>query len=116
MKRTWMLTLVVVLIAAMTACSSKSSTPTSTNNSGVTNSGSNYVMPKTADTPTPAATLDSNQKSWSPIFIVTSQNPKSVAVTENGGELDFQLGAKDLTSTNSAQVTVRLTWSLTHLH
>jgi len=41
------------------------------------------------------ATLDSNQTSWSPIFIVTSQNPKAVAVNEKGGELEFQLGAKD---------------------
>ncbi len=96
MKRTWMLTMVVILIVAITACSAKA-TPVATNNTnaGTTNSGSNYVMPKSAATPTPVATIDSNQKSWSPIFIVTSQNPKSVAVTENGGELDFSLGAKD---------------------
>lgn len=97
MKRTWMLKLVMILIVVLTACSGKGSTPTSTNttNSGTTNSGSSYVMPKIADTPTPIATIDSNQTSWSPIFIVTSQNPKAVTVNETGGELNFQLGAKD---------------------
>jgi len=103
MKRTWTITLVVILFAAMTACSGKSSTNSSPNssttssssNSGVTNSGSSYVMPKVADTPTPAATIDSNQNSWSPIFIVSSPDPKSIAVTGAGGELNFTLGAKD---------------------
>jgi len=97
MKRSWMLTtMVLILTAAITACSAKS-TPTSTNNTnaGTTNNGNSYVMPKSADTPTPVATLDTNTKSWSPIFIVTSQNPKTVAVNENGGELDFTLGGKD---------------------
>ncbi|MDR3577160.1 MAG: hypothetical protein P4L50_25140 [Anaerolineaceae bacterium] len=96
MKQTWKLTLVIILVAAITACSAKS-TPVSTNNTnaGTTNSGSSYVMPKSADTPTPVATLDSNAKSWSPIFIVTSQNPKMVSVNENGGEVDFKLDAKD---------------------
>jgi hypothetical protein len=89
MKRTLMIILVVILIAAMTACSGKSSTTgTGNSSSGGNNSSSGYIQPKTADTPTPAATIDSNQKSWSPIFIVTSPNPKSVKVLEQGGELD----------------------------
>jgi hypothetical protein len=96
MKRTWMITSVVILIIAITACSAKA-TPVATNNTnaGTTNNGSSYIMPKTADTPTPAATLDSNTKSWSPIFIVTSQNPKTVSVTDNAGQLNFELGGKD---------------------